>query len=223
MSTSGFYGVKTEPKVEPKPEPHTQTFTPRAMDPSHGRLQRIESLNPYDDKWVIKARVTSKSDIKTWHNKNGEGKLFSVNLLDESGEIKATGFNEQCDMFYELFQEGEVYYIESCKTTMAKKQFSNLNNIYELVFENKSKVTKVRRLFLKINTNITRLRYKLMFHKLGLILQALVAYKLLKKMLLLIQLVYYEKWERLRKSYQRTLANRIQKEILPWLTILISL
>ena len=103
----------------------------------------IESLSPYGNKWTIKARVTSKSDIKTWHNKNGEGKLFSVNLLDESGEIKATGFNDQCDMFFDLFQEGNVYYISSpCRVQLAKKQFSNLNNDYELTFENNTRVEK---------------------------------------------------------------------------------
>ncbi len=89
----------------------------------------IEGLSPYAHKWTIKARVSSKSDIRTWHKASGEGKLFSVNLLDESGEIKATGFNEQCDQFYDVLQEGSVYYISTpCRVNMAKKQFTNLSN-----------------------------------------------------------------------------------------------
>jgi replication factor A1 len=69
--------------------------------------------------------------------------LFSVNLLDESGEIKATGFNEQCDQFYELFQEGSVYYISNpCRVQLAKKQFSNLPNDYELTFERDTVIEK---------------------------------------------------------------------------------
>lgn len=96
----------------------------------------IEALSPYAHKWTIKARVSSKSDIKTWHNQSGEGKLFSVNLLDESGEIKATGFKDQVDQFYDLLQEGQVYYISNpCSVRLAKKQFSNLPNDYELTFE----------------------------------------------------------------------------------------
>lgn len=103
---------------------------------SHAVIYPIESLSPYAHKWTIKARVTSKSDIRTWHKPNSEGKLFSVNLLDDSGEIRATGFNEQCDMLYDLFQEGAVYYISSpCKVNLAKKQFSNIPNDYELMFE----------------------------------------------------------------------------------------
>ena len=141
VSANGFYGVKPETKQEH----HSQGLpsrTSRPMDASM-HVHPIESLSPYGNKWTVKARVTSKSDIKTWHNKNGEGKLFSVNLLDESGEIKATGFNDQCDMFFDRFQEGNVYYISSpCRVQLAKKQFSNLNNDYELTFENNTRVEK---------------------------------------------------------------------------------
>ncbi len=65
-----------------------------------------------------------------------------MNLLDESGEIKATGFNEQCDAFYDLLQEGQVYYISTCKVNFAKKQFSNLPNDYELTFERETVIEK---------------------------------------------------------------------------------
>lgn len=74
---------------------------------------------------------------------NGEGKLFSVTLLDESGEIRATGFNDQCDTLYDIFDEGNVYYISSpCRVNIAKKQFSNVNNDYELMFERDTLVEK---------------------------------------------------------------------------------
>ncbi|ETN39801.1 uncharacterized protein HMPREF1541_06027 [Cyphellophora europaea CBS 101466] len=110
---------------------------------NNANIYPIEALSPYSHKWTIKARCTNKSDIKTWHNMKGEGKLFSVNLLDESGEIRATGFNDQCDQLYELFQEGQVYYISSpCRVQIAKKQFSNLSNDYELTFERDTVVEK---------------------------------------------------------------------------------
>jgi ssDNA-binding replication factor A large subunit len=35
-------------------------------------------------RWTIKARVTVKSDIRHWSNARGDGKLFSVNLLDDT-------------------------------------------------------------------------------------------------------------------------------------------
>lgn len=40
-----------------------------------------------DCRWTIKARVTQRSDIKHWQNAKGEGKLFSVTLMDESVRV----------------------------------------------------------------------------------------------------------------------------------------
>ena len=143
ITSNGFYGNK--PPQEQQQQRSLPSRTNNASSTYHANIHPIESLSPYQNKWTIKARCTHKSDIKTWHNKNGEGKLFSVNLLDESGEIRATGFKDQCDALYDIFQEGSVYYITSpCGVKMAKKQFSNLNNDYELTFENSTRVEKVR-------------------------------------------------------------------------------
>lgn len=59
-------------------------------------------------RWTIKARVTNKSTIRTWSNAKGDGKLFSVNLLDETGEIKATAFNDQVDKYYDMLEDNRV-------------------------------------------------------------------------------------------------------------------
>ena len=139
ISSNGFYGEKKETPAQRSLPSHNKAPASSA----HANIYPIEALSPYSHKWTIKARCTNKSDIKTWHNKNGEGKLFSVNLLDESGEIRATGFQEQCDALYDLFQEGGVYYISSpCRVQIAKKQFSNVNNDYELTFERDTRVEK---------------------------------------------------------------------------------
>ncbi|KAG1461501.1 hypothetical protein G6F46_002012 [Rhizopus delemar] len=98
-------------------------------------LTPIKNINPYQSRWTIKARVTLKSPIKQWHNSKGDGKLFSVNFLDQSGEIKATAFNDQVDRLYNMFEEGNVYYLSKARVTMARKQFSTLDNEYELTLE----------------------------------------------------------------------------------------
>ncbi|KAF2436074.1 single-stranded DNA-binding replication protein A [Tothia fuscella] len=145
VSASGFYGNK--PPVKAEPVTQQRSLPSRtAESSSHGNLYPIEALSPYAHKWTIKARVTMRSEVKTWHNANGEGKLFSVNLLDESGEIRATCFGstgDQFDQWYEMLTEGSVHYISSpCSVKLAKKQFSNLNNDYELTFERDTKVEK---------------------------------------------------------------------------------
>ena len=68
----------------------------------------IASLTPYQNRWTIKARVTNKSDIKRWSNSRGEGYLFSMDLLDESGEIRATAFKAECDKFEPIVEVDKV-------------------------------------------------------------------------------------------------------------------
>jgi len=138
ISSNGFYGTR------PQNQPSVSSKHMPTLSSGHANIYPIEALSPYSHKWTIKARCTNKSAIKTWHNRNGEGKLFSINLLDDSGEIRATGFNDQCDLLSGVFEEGSVYYISSpCRVQIAKKQFSNLNNDYELVLEKDTTVEKV--------------------------------------------------------------------------------
>ncbi|XP_024870102.1 replication protein A 70 kDa DNA-binding subunit-like, partial [Temnothorax curvispinosus] len=92
----------------------------------------IAALSPYQNRWVIKVRVTNKSPIRTWSNSRGEGKLFSMDLIDESGEIRCTAFKDQCDKFYEMIEPGKVYYISRCTLKAANKQFNILKNDYEM-------------------------------------------------------------------------------------------
>lgn len=93
----------------------------------------IERLSPYQNKWAIRVRVTNKADKKKYQNAKGEGQLFNVTFIDDTGEIRATGFNEEVDKFYPLLEEGEVYYLTQCRVSMANKKFSNVKNDYELM------------------------------------------------------------------------------------------
>ena len=72
------------------------------------RIHPIASLTPYQNRWTIRARVTQKSNVRTWSNSRGEGKLFSMNFMDESGEIKATAFKDQVDQYYDMIEAGKV-------------------------------------------------------------------------------------------------------------------
>ncbi|CCH62096.1 hypothetical protein TBLA_0G01500 [Henningerozyma blattae CBS 6284] len=96
----------------------------------------IEQLSPYQNVWTIKARVSFKGDVKTWHNQRGEGKLLNFNLLDTSGEIRATCFNQLVDKYNETIQEGKVYFISKARLQPSKPKFSNLSHPYELSIEN---------------------------------------------------------------------------------------
>lgn len=110
----------------------------------------IEGLSPYQNNWTIKARVTQKSEMKTWSNPRGEGKLFNVTLMDETGEIKATAFNTVADELFSRLEENKVYYLSKARVNFAKKKFSNLSNNYELSLDRNTQIEEVSRRLIEI-------------------------------------------------------------------------
>lgn len=111
-------------------------------DDSNMNITPIKEINPYSNKWTIKARVTKKTDIKTWNNAKGSGTLFSIDLLDNEGtEIRATFFKEACDKFFPIVAEQGVYTFSAGKLKIvANQQFSNIKNPYELSFDMHSEI-----------------------------------------------------------------------------------
>ncbi|XP_063061123.1 replication protein A 70 kDa DNA-binding subunit [Engraulis encrasicolus] len=125
--------------------PNKQPFAKKApVAPSTpggtSKIAPIASLNPYQSKWTIRARITNKSGIRTWSNSRGDGKLFSMDLVDESGEIRVTAFNQEVDKFHSLVEQGKVYYISKGTLKMANKQYSTLKNDYEMTLNGESSV-----------------------------------------------------------------------------------
>ncbi|KAH1018979.1 replication protein A 70 kDa DNA-binding subunit [Dendroctonus ponderosae] len=92
----------------------------------------ISSLSPFHNKWIIRAKVINKSDIRKWENSKGVGQLFSFEIADESSEIKCTAFKELVDQFYDVVQVDKIYYISKCQIKIASKQFNTVKNDYEI-------------------------------------------------------------------------------------------
>eukprot|EP00823_Brevimastigomonas_motovehiculus_P004843 TRINITY_DN330_c0_g1_i1.p1 TRINITY_DN330_c0_g1~~TRINITY_DN330_c0_g1_i1.p1 ORF type:complete len:682 (+),score=187.89 TRINITY_DN330_c0_g1_i1:87-2132(+) len=104
-------------------------------------FQPIASLNPYVNRWAIKARVTNKSDMREWKNDKGSGNVFSVDLLDsEGGEIRCTMFKEVATKLYDVFQVGKVYEISRGHLKNANKKFTNIKNDFEIMLNPDSEV-----------------------------------------------------------------------------------
>lgn len=110
--------------------------------PNGAMFQPITSLNPYNSKWTIRARVTAKSPIRKYQNQRGEGMLFSVDLLDESGEIRATAFNETVTKLYDVMVVGKTYMIRGGRVKPANKKYSP-NNDYEMGFDDNTTIEAV--------------------------------------------------------------------------------
>mmetsp|Transcript_2701 Transcript_2701/g.4146 ORF Transcript_2701/g.4146 Transcript_2701/m.4146 type:complete len:416 (+) Transcript_2701:184-1431(+) len=71
--------------------------------------------------------------MRTWSNHKGEGKLFSIELLDEQGgQIRATMFQEAAEKFFPIFQEGKVYTISRGSLKPRNVKFNKTPHDYEL-------------------------------------------------------------------------------------------
>ncbi|KAI4484282.1 hypothetical protein M0804_007738 [Polistes exclamans] len=132
--------MKSQTVKKPMPTPSSFSKSSSSDHASEITTTPIVALSPYQNKWIIKARVTSKSNIITWSNSRGEGKLFSCDLIDESGEIRCTAFKEQCDKFYDMINAGQIYYISRCNLKAANKQYSTLKNDYEMCMTSETEV-----------------------------------------------------------------------------------
>jgi replication factor A1 len=76
--------------------------------------------------------VASKPSIRTWSNSRGEGRVLNVDLVDETGEIRAVGFNEMADKMQGLLELGQVYFVSRGRLKPANKKFSSVKNDYQL-------------------------------------------------------------------------------------------
>lgn len=128
--------------TSPQPQQASDSAAPQKKPRDDRPVNPIESLSPYQNNWTIKGRVSYKGDIRTWSNSKGEGKLFNVNFLDESDEIRATAFNEMAEKFANLLDEGKVYYISKARIQQSKPKFSHLSHPYELSLDRDTEITE---------------------------------------------------------------------------------
>ena len=106
-------------------------------------VQPIVSLTPFlGNRWWIKARVTDKSDKRSWNKPTSSGQLFSCTLVDDTAAIRATFFNEAVNQFYDMLAAGQVYYISGGSVKAANRRFNSVNNEYEVSFDKDAQITK---------------------------------------------------------------------------------
>eukprot|EP00743_Colponemidia_sp_Colp-15_P016080 GILK01019554.1.p1 GENE.GILK01019554.1~~GILK01019554.1.p1 ORF type:complete len:451 (+),score=31.00 GILK01019554.1:461-1813(+) len=104
----------------------------------------ISTLHPSMPQWTIKARVTARSELRTWSKNGRSGTLFCVNLLDvEGGEMKGVFFNEAADRWSSSLELDSVYLFPKGKLKVASKRFCSPSIQYECVWKNDAEISKV--------------------------------------------------------------------------------
>ncbi|CAL8076719.1 unnamed protein product [Calicophoron daubneyi] len=132
--------MKTPPKQTSGPFPGGHPSTPGTPGSGLPKVFPIQSLNPYQNRWTIRARVSQKSSIRTWSKQGRDGKLFNFTMVDESGEIRVTAFNAEVDRFYDMIEVNKAYYVTRANLKAANKQFNTTNNDYEMTLNPDSQV-----------------------------------------------------------------------------------
>ena len=93
--------------------------------------------------WTIIARVVAKSEIRHWSNANGEGTLFSVDLLDANDdEIRGVFFKEEADRFYGQIQKGKVYSVSGGKLKESNKRYTSIPHSFSITFDKSTTITE---------------------------------------------------------------------------------
>ena len=74
------------------------------------------------------ARVVKKNNKKNWSNSRGEGCVFDFELKDASGVIKVTAFNDEVNKYFDMIQEGKIYYLSNGKIQPVRKpEYNNVS------------------------------------------------------------------------------------------------
>lgn len=132
------YGSATK---APRPAAPYQPVVRSSTTTSHATP--IASLTMYNNRFTIQAKVIAKSDIRTWSNANGEGSLFSIDLLDTSGDIHAIFFKEAVDMFFGQLEIGQTYTFTGGRMKVANAKFNPCSSNFEITFDTKTEIHKV--------------------------------------------------------------------------------
>ena len=110
-------------------------------------LQSTEVLTPmnqltiYTQKWSIKARVSTKSEMRHFRNAKGEGQLMTVDLVDQNQtEMRATFFGSAAMKFHPILSVGKVYTFSKGSVKPANPRF-NPKAQYELMFDEFSEIS----------------------------------------------------------------------------------
>ena len=99
-----------------------------------GPTTPIASMSPYIGKWCIQGRIIVKSTMRHYKNAKGEGRLFNIDIMDASGDIRGTFFNDDADRWMDQLETNKVYKVRNGNIKPANKQFNQTRSEWEITF-----------------------------------------------------------------------------------------
>ena len=108
-----------------------------------GQVMRIMDLHPFINGFNIIARITSKGQVRTYKNQKGEGRVASIDLMDGSGDMRGTFFNDECDKWMSCLEVNQVYKITNGQLKAANRQYNQCKSDCEVTFGRDTQFTPV--------------------------------------------------------------------------------
>ena len=101
----------------------------------------LKQLNTLTTNYKLLVKITSKGEIKPF--RNGNGKLFSFTIMDESGsKMQAIGFDKIVDKFKDSIVENNIYEITGGYIRTADKRFDPPGSDYKLILNDTSVISE---------------------------------------------------------------------------------
>ena len=84
----------------------------------------ISALVGFTSGFVIKAKITKKSGLRTYQKNGADGHVFSIDLVDnDGGEIQGSFFGETAQEYHPKLEEDKVYIFSGGAVKMANQRF----------------------------------------------------------------------------------------------------
>ncbi|XP_057858100.2 replication protein A 70 kDa DNA-binding subunit C-like [Cryptomeria japonica] len=139
-----------QPKIMSEDKPSTSkrslqfaTELPSPQATTSENISPIKTLNPYQNKWTIKGKVTHKWPIKAYSTATKNGHVFSFDIVDCDGsEIRITCFDEIAKLHYNHVDLGSHYIISKGSVEEANARYNKLNSHLEITLSNISIVKR---------------------------------------------------------------------------------
>ncbi|GLJ29656.1 hypothetical protein SUGI_0584810 [Cryptomeria japonica] len=97
-------------------------------------ISPIKTLNPNQNKWTIKGKVTHKRPIKAYRTATKNGHVFSFDIVDcEACEIRVTCFDEIAQLHSNRVDVGSHYIISKGSIKEANVRYNKLNSHLEII------------------------------------------------------------------------------------------
>jgi len=108
-----------------------------------GGYTKISAANPYQNNVIIRGRVVQKGELRTYSNAKGEGKLFSFEIADETGNMRVTAFREKALEAHQRIELNGIYSIAGASLKPANAQFNHTGHSFEMILDQNSVITQL--------------------------------------------------------------------------------